>query len=43
MKFEDIERIISEYLIFRSDIDGCAVIDIEDFLKHIRFSYERLK
>ncbi|HGD5301460.1 TPA: hypothetical protein ACJ5TE_001235 [Streptococcus agalactiae] len=32
MKIEDIERIISEYLIFRSDIDGCAVIDIEDFL-----------
>ncbi|WP_070030340.1 hypothetical protein [Streptococcus agalactiae] len=42
MKIEDIERIIAEYLSFRTDSNGYAVINIEDFLKHIRFSYERL-
>lgn len=42
MKIEDIERIIGEYLMFRADRNGYAVINIEDFLEHIRFSYEQL-
>ncbi|MGH2311772.1 hypothetical protein ACRPLU_00505 [Streptococcus uberis] len=42
MKIEDIERIIAEYLMFRADRNGYAVINIEDFLEYIRFSYERL-
>lgn len=42
MKIEDIERIIAEYLMFRADRNGYAVINVEDFLEHIRFSYERL-
>lgn len=42
MKIEDIERIISEYFIFRANRSGDAVINVEDFLEHIRFSYERL-
>lgn len=43
MKIEDIERIIAEYLKFRTDSNGYAVIDVEDFLKYFRFSYEQLK
>lgn len=42
MTIEDIERIIAEYLKFRTDSNGYAVIKIEDFLKYFRFSYERL-
>ncbi|QBX27434.1 hypothetical protein ACG3JJ_01150 [Streptococcus parauberis] len=42
MKIEDIERIIAEYLKFRTDSNGYAVINVEDFLKYFRFSYEQL-
>ncbi|WP_048327822.1 hypothetical protein [Streptococcus dysgalactiae] len=42
MKIEDIERIIAEYLMSRADRNGYAVIKVEDFLEHIRFSYEQL-
>lgn len=42
MKIEDIERILVEYLKFRTDSNGYAVINVEDFLKYFRFSYERL-
>lgn len=42
MKIEDIERIIAEYLMFRADRNGYAVINTENFLEHIRFSYEQL-
>ncbi|UWM90201.1 hypothetical protein [Streptococcus parauberis] len=42
MNIEDIEQILVEYLKFRTDSNGYAVINVEDFLEHIRFSYERL-
>lgn len=42
MNIEDIEQILVEYLMFRTDRNGYSVINVEDFLKHIRFSYERL-
>lgn len=42
MNIEDIEQMLVEYLMFRTDRNGDAVINVEDFLEHIRFSYERL-
>lgn len=42
MKIEDIEQILVEYLKFRTDSNGYAVINVENFLKYFRSSYERL-
>lgn len=42
MNIEDIEQILVEYLKFRTDSNGYAVINVEDFLKYFRSSYERL-
>ncbi|WEM65804.1 hypothetical protein K7G42_04045 [Streptococcus parauberis] len=40
---KDIEQILVEYLKFRTDSNGYAVIKVEDFISYIRFQFEQLE
>ncbi len=43
MKIEDIESIIMEYFMFRTNSDNYAMVEVENFISYIRFQFEQLE